>query len=260
MTRARLREIYGVEFPDELFEIWDWRSGLTGDSLHAFSDVLGLSLHGPFDVLAGKLDGPLRYSPLLHWRYQYDPPELFTVMTGDTDGLHWGYWFDDPGRLPPVVASFYARDAFELVESASLADAIGKHIERARAGIEDNRKHDERNAATYDRDERALDALDKKRPLHRRQPERGPIIGTRGGIGIVCAREQLRSVLATAMQTLPERYKKVVVLYYTNEMTMKEIGGVLGINESRVSQIHKSALEKMNVVLQGAGIHNCSAF
>ncbi len=76
----------------------------------------------------------------------------------------------------------------------------------------------------------------------------------------MCAREQLRSVLASAMQTLPERYKKVVVLYYTNEMTMKEIGGVLGINESRVSQIHKSALEKMNVVLQGAGIHNCNAF
>jgi RNA polymerase sigma factor for flagellar operon FliA len=76
----------------------------------------------------------------------------------------------------------------------------------------------------------------------------------------MCAREQLRSVLATAMQTLPDRYKKVVVLYYTNEMTMKEIGGMLGINESRVSQIHKSALEKMNVVLQGAGIHSCSAF
>src|SRR5205823_4903990 len=76
----------------------------------------------------------------------------------------------------------------------------------------------------------------------------------------MCAREQMRSVLTTAMRVLPERYQKVVVLYYTNEMTMKEIGGVLGINESRVSQIHKSALEKMNVVLQGNGIHNCSAF
>src|SRR5262249_1520428 len=58
----------------------------------------------------------------------------------------------------------------------------------------------------------------------------------------ICAREQLRNVLGDAMKTLPERYQKVVVLYYTNEMTMKEIGGVLGINESRVSQIHKSAL------------------
>ena len=76
----------------------------------------------------------------------------------------------------------------------------------------------------------------------------------------MCAKEQLRSVLETAMKSLPERYKKVVVLYYTNEMTMKEIGGVLGINESRVSQIHKSALEKMNVALQGAGIHSSFAF
>ena len=76
----------------------------------------------------------------------------------------------------------------------------------------------------------------------------------------MCEREQLREVLSTAMRTLPERYQKVVVLYYTNEMTMKEIGGVLGINESRVSQIHKSALEKMANVLQLAGIHSSHAF
>ena len=35
------------------------------------------------------------------------------------------------------------------------------------------------------------------------------------------------------MKTLPERYQKVVRLYYTDEMTMKEIGDVLGVNESR---------------------------
>jgi RNA polymerase sigma factor for flagellar operon FliA len=70
----------------------------------------------------------------------------------------------------------------------------------------------------------------------------------------------MRSILGQAMVTLPERYKQVVELYYKSEMTMKEIGGVLGINESRVSQIHKSALEKMNVALQGAGIHSSHAF
>jgi RNA polymerase sigma factor for flagellar operon FliA len=41
---------------------------------------------------------------------------------------------------------------------------------------------------------------------------------------------------------------------------MKEIGGVLGINESRVSQIHKSALEKMATVLHSTGIHSVHAF
>ena len=76
----------------------------------------------------------------------------------------------------------------------------------------------------------------------------------------ICAREQLRSVLGVAMKTLPERYQKVVLLYYTNEMTMKEIGGILGINESRVSQIHKAALEKMNVALSATGITSSQAF
>ncbi len=76
----------------------------------------------------------------------------------------------------------------------------------------------------------------------------------------ICARQEMRNKLGVAMAVLPERYKKVVVLYYTNELTMKEIGGMLGINESRVSQIHKSALEKMAVVLQSNGITSANAF
>ena len=75
----------------------------------------------------------------------------------------------------------------------------------------------------------------------------------------MCAHEQLRQVLSEAMQTLPERYRKVVVLYYTRELTMKEIGGLMGINESRVSQIHKTALEKMAVALHSVGIHSTEA-
>ncbi len=76
----------------------------------------------------------------------------------------------------------------------------------------------------------------------------------------MCAREQLKSMLLEAMHTLPERYQKVVLMYYTNDMTMKEIGSILGINESRVSQIHKTALEKMATVLQANGIHSACAF
>ena len=76
----------------------------------------------------------------------------------------------------------------------------------------------------------------------------------------ICAHEELRGVLSTAVKTLPERYQKVVFLYYSNELTMKEIGGMLGINESRVSQIHKTALEKMAHVLQEAGISSSRAF
>jgi RNA polymerase sigma factor for flagellar operon FliA len=74
-------------------------------------------------------------------------------------------------------------------------------------------------------------------------------------VGLVSA-----SSRSSENEDLPARYKKVVFLYYTNEMTMKEIGSVLGINESRVSQIHKSALEKMQVVLHSNGIHSSQAF
>jgi RNA polymerase sigma factor for flagellar operon FliA len=76
----------------------------------------------------------------------------------------------------------------------------------------------------------------------------------------ISARVQLRSVLAATVQTLPERYQQVVSWYYTKEMTMKEIGGVLGINESRVSQIHKAALGKMQVELHTRGIDSVHAF
>lgn len=76
----------------------------------------------------------------------------------------------------------------------------------------------------------------------------------------MCERLQLRSTLARAMTTLPERYQKVVFLYYTNDLTMKQIGDMMGVNESRVSQIHKTALKKMAVALQSEGIHSACAF
>ncbi|HLH41603.1 MAG TPA: FliA/WhiG family RNA polymerase sigma factor [Bryobacteraceae bacterium] len=76
----------------------------------------------------------------------------------------------------------------------------------------------------------------------------------------ICCRRQLRSMLGEAMRTLPERYRKVVALYYAKQMTMKEIGGILGVNESRVSQIHKLALNKMAVALQANGIRSSQAF
>ena len=76
----------------------------------------------------------------------------------------------------------------------------------------------------------------------------------------MCARRQLQSTLARAIGSLPERYQKVVVLYYTNDLTMKEIGDLMGVNESRISQIHKTALKRMAVALQSEGIHSAQAF
>ncbi len=73
-------------------------------------------------------------------------------------------------------------------------------------------------------------------------------------------RSEMRTKLWSAMSTLPSRYRRVVELYYQKEMTMKEIGNVLGVNESRVSQIHKSALQRLQAALDGRGIHSAAAF
>ena len=47
------------------------------------------------------------------------------------------------------------------------------------------------------------------------------------------------------LKQLPERERMVVTLYYYEELTFKEIGKVLGISESRVSQIHSEVISKM---------------
>ncbi len=68
-----------------------------------------------------------------------------------------------------------------------------------------------------------------------------------------CLRGEMRERLAAAVDRLPERERLVVTLYYYEEMTMKEIGLVLGVVESRVSQIHSSAVLHLRARLAELG-------
>jgi RNA polymerase sigma factor FliA len=65
---------------------------------------------------------------------------------------------------------------------------------------------------------------------------------------------QMRSLLNGVLLELPARYRKMVKLYYSREKTMKEIGDALKVNESRVSQMHKLALEKLQGLMFERGI------
>ncbi len=62
-------------------------------------------------------------------------------------------------------------------------------------------------------------------------------------------RDELRKHLADAIRTLPEKEQLVLALYYYEELTMKEIGAVLGYTESRISQIHTKAVLKLRTRL-----------
>jgi len=65
-------------------------------------------------------------------------------------------------------------------------------------------------------------------------------------------REELQTVLADNISLLPKKEKLVISLYYFNELTMKEIGRVLKLTESRVSQIHTKAVMRLRGKLRKA--------
>ncbi|WP_279183531.1 FliA/WhiG family RNA polymerase sigma factor [Alistipes finegoldii] len=61
----------------------------------------------------------------------------------------------------------------------------------------------------------------------------------------VIEKEELKKVLAESLELLTEKEKKVILLYYYDEMTLKEISKILEVSESRVSQLHTKAIGKM---------------
>ncbi|MGD0830657.1 MAG: FliA/WhiG family RNA polymerase sigma factor [Terracidiphilus sp.] len=65
-----------------------------------------------------------------------------------------------------------------------------------------------------------------------------------------CLRGELEERLAEAIQNLPDRERLVMSLYYYEEMTMREIGLALGVVESRVSQVHASAVAHLRGALK----------
>ncbi|HLM99440.1 MAG TPA: sigma-70 family RNA polymerase sigma factor [Bryobacteraceae bacterium] len=70
----------------------------------------------------------------------------------------------------------------------------------------------------------------------------------------ICERRQLREVLDRLIDSLAPRYQQVIRSHYCRHMTLKEIGGEMGVHESRVSQMHRSALEAMGRMLKESGI------
>ncbi len=69
------------------------------------------------------------------------------------------------------------------------------------------------------------------------------------------AHTEMREALGEAIARLPEREKLVVTLYYYEELTLREIGEVLGVTESRVSQLHTKAILRLKARLGASAPH-----
>lgn len=62
---------------------------------------------------------------------------------------------------------------------------------------------------------------------------------------IVMEQEELKKMLIESLELLTEKEKKVILFYYYEELTVKEISSILEVSESRISQLHTRALQKM---------------
>lgn len=66
-------------------------------------------------------------------------------------------------------------------------------------------------------------------------------------------KQEVRQILLETLESLTEKEKKVILLYYYEELTLKEISAVLEVSESRISQLHTKAIQKLRLKL-GANI------
>lgn len=208
--RAIVEEVYGFTFPDDLFAFEDF--------VHAnpsATETLDISLDGPFALIEGREKKPTKkWDPRGAWpRFFNDPPEFFTVATGSSDGLHWGYWFDDPDALAPVVTHYHHNDAFELtVDGDTIFHAARRQLEGLYASAQEDLQSDPDHADDYRAAIGALDAtrdalgkyaLGDRTATGRtylqavaRKPDtsRKPVALTRNKLGIVVAKNQYRAL------------------------------------------------------------------
>ncbi|RKY01514.1 MAG: RNA polymerase sigma factor WhiG [Spirochaetes bacterium] len=61
----------------------------------------------------------------------------------------------------------------------------------------------------------------------------------------IVEREEIKKIIIEAIKELPDKEKKVLILYYYEDLTLKEIGEVLQVTESRISQLHTKAIRRL---------------
>jgi hypothetical protein len=90
-----------------------------------------------------------------------DPPEFFTVLVGDTDGLHWGYWLDDPDAGPEgCVAHYWASDSFEFTaDGDTLFEAVRTNLEHHHGDCEDYLEDEPDYADEYQEELKEIDRV-----------------------------------------------------------------------------------------------------
>jgi len=135
-----IQEAYlGILFPYCFFRFHDFVEDLkTAHGIDINRCALQIQLGDAFQVFQPAPD-PKSFDPLTTSRYPNDPPEFFTVLHGPSDGLHWGYYFEDPGQPEYFVASYFHNEPLQFsIDGQNLMEAARKFLEQC---YEDNKEY-----------------------------------------------------------------------------------------------------------------------
>ena len=206
---VQIERIYGFYVPDSFFAFWDFANRASLETLKEYLRIIALG--GPFDVI--RAYAPDEHDPIRRARYYRDPPEFLTLMAGEIDGLHWGYYVDEAGEPDLPVASYWHSDSVgismagaDLLEATRLElechyrDAIEYLVSDAsRAGAYQERLEKLevlrgllKQYATADRPEQGFDYLERYLTHSLRCPTIAP---TRDDMGIVVPPESYRALV-----------------------------------------------------------------
>jgi hypothetical protein len=141
--QTALERNFGFRFPADFFRFQDFLLELDKSGITLGDESLGISPANIFQIF----DDPS--STDLETPFYRDPPEFLTVLLGDTDGLHWGYYLDDSAHGPSAVASYYHNDVLEFSLARDLFQAVVGHAEDTRAQVEELLQTDPASASEY---------------------------------------------------------------------------------------------------------------
>lgn len=138
--------------------------------------------------------------------------------------------------IQAVVAEFWRTENREPTDE-EIAERLGITVDEVRQGLLDSSR------VLISLDSRAA-AIEEDYTLHdslpdNRQPDPEDVV----------TEQDLQSRMVAALQKLPEREQLVLSLYYYEELTLREIGEILNISESRVCQIHARAVLNIKALM-----------
>lgn len=132
-TQAWIQQTFGLLTPDHVFTFWAfWQGSSAVERRAAQRFVVPLGLFSFFEEKGRKRIPREGLDHRLAWRYYLDPPGFLTLLGGNSDGHHYGLWYDNPNVLPTFVAGYYSRDADAiLIGGRTLLEVLKSHVELA---------------------------------------------------------------------------------------------------------------------------------